>query len=590
MKRLLWILLTCAAVAQTPTLAPTIIHGQSMDTEPSPTVWDQLTAGKLVVVHAEWAGTSSFISPGISDTAGNTWTAIPTTCHAIDGFGRRVGVNAWYAVANATTTDTITVSGLFGVTSFYSTGYGEFDNISGTLDGSGTCNTVTTATASITNLNTTTVNGDLLIGVGAGTATSNNMYAVYPNQLFGGNGASLGQAEYWRVAGLAGSQSTTFFDNLNWNAATAWVLLTFAFEPSTINITTNALFDGSQNHPYQATLQAVGGAGPLTWSNTAGTWPSGCSSSSISSAGVISCTPTSQGMSSLTFQATDGTHTTTRTISWLVGGPFLTPNVTATATGYSTTSGGVGVAQAVLPNACPGDVLVIKESAFTGGGTNSGAGVEPTNGSIDHWNIDCPATFTRLNPITGTPGNQSSFSSAGVITYIGNVTSVCSTTHLSYTLTAAAPTPWGFIFTVAQVRGVQPLVDDGVGTDQAGFASSPLSITTPNLTTQAANEYLFATGINGSGMQNSNIVSLSAPFTTGIPWFCPFALECQVIGEDQSSGTGTFNVTASETQSGGAWQFEQMAADLVGLRPALPPSVVCVPPVTELERRKKRVW
>jgi hypothetical protein len=67
-------------------------------------------------------------------------------------------------------------------------------------------------------------------------------------------------------------------------------------------VTTTTLPDGSVGTAYSSTLQASGGAGALTWSLSAGTLPAGLT---LSAAGVISGTPTTQGNSTFTVQVTD---------------------------------------------------------------------------------------------------------------------------------------------------------------------------------------------------------------------------------------------------------------------------------------------
>ncbi len=68
-------------------------------------------------------------------------------------------------------------------------------------------------------------------------------------------------------------------------------------------ITTTSLTGGSLHHAYSATLQYTGGTVPVTWSVASGSLPAGLS---LSSAGVISGTPTAGGNSTFTVQLADG--------------------------------------------------------------------------------------------------------------------------------------------------------------------------------------------------------------------------------------------------------------------------------------------
>ena len=72
---------------------------------------------------------------------------------------------------------------------------------------------------------------------------------------------------------------------------------------SPLLITTSSLPPGTVNSPYNATLTAVGGLPPYTWSITSGSLPAGLSLDANS--GLISGTPTTPGTSSFTVQVSD---------------------------------------------------------------------------------------------------------------------------------------------------------------------------------------------------------------------------------------------------------------------------------------------
>ena len=75
----------------------------------------------------------------------------------------------------------------------------------------------------------------------------------------------------------------------------------FLSPPAVLTIA-SSLSSGTVNVAYTATLTATGGTAPYTWSVTAGTLPTGLS---LSSAGVLSGTPTVAGSSSVTIQVAD---------------------------------------------------------------------------------------------------------------------------------------------------------------------------------------------------------------------------------------------------------------------------------------------
>jgi hypothetical protein len=77
--------------------------------------------------------------------------------------------------------------------------------------------------------------------------------------------------------------------------------------PSPLTVTTNGLPNGTTGTAYSANLAASGGTSPYTWSLIGGSLPPGLA---LSSAGVISGTPSSAGVFSVTFQAKDSSQQT----------------------------------------------------------------------------------------------------------------------------------------------------------------------------------------------------------------------------------------------------------------------------------------
>ncbi|HET6840959.1 MAG TPA: putative Ig domain-containing protein [Candidatus Angelobacter sp.] len=72
--------------------------------------------------------------------------------------------------------------------------------------------------------------------------------------------------------------------------------------PAPLAITTSSLVAGNINTSYSATLAATGGTTPYTWSVSSGALPAGVG---LSSAGIISGTPTASGSFSFTVQLSD---------------------------------------------------------------------------------------------------------------------------------------------------------------------------------------------------------------------------------------------------------------------------------------------
>jgi hypothetical protein len=109
-----------------------------------------------------------------------------------------------------------------------------------------------------------------------------------------------------------------------------------------VTVTTPALPDGVVGLMYSQTLAAGGGTTPYTWSITSGSLPAGLT---LSSAGVVSGTPTAAGSSTFTVQVTDSTPgqplTATKSFTLRIDTPLsiTTGNLSATV--------GVAFAQAL---------------------------------------------------------------------------------------------------------------------------------------------------------------------------------------------------------------------------------------------------
>src|SRR5262249_10843973 len=78
-----------------------------------------------------------------------------------------------------------------------------------------------------------------------------------------------------------------------------------------LTITTTALPGARVGVAYSATLTATGGTPPYTWSIASGTLPAGLT---LTSAGVISGTPTAIGTSSFTVKVTAGAQNVTQAL------------------------------------------------------------------------------------------------------------------------------------------------------------------------------------------------------------------------------------------------------------------------------------
>jgi CHRD domain-containing protein/putative Ig domain-containing protein len=78
-------------------------------------------------------------------------------------------------------------------------------------------------------------------------------------------------------------------------------------QPASLAVSTTSLANGSIGTAYSQSLVATGGTSPYTWAVTIGTLPAGLT---LSTAGVISGTPTAAGTSSFTVRVTDSAAAT----------------------------------------------------------------------------------------------------------------------------------------------------------------------------------------------------------------------------------------------------------------------------------------
>ena len=234
---------------------------------------------------------------------------------------------------------------------------------------------------------------------------------------------------------------------------------------NTINITTQSLPAGTVNMPYSISLTAVGGVTPYVWT-LSGTLPTGLK---LSSAGVISGTPTATGTSTFTVQVADSEA----------------PPATASAQLTLTISGG-------------GDTGLLKGSyawflnGFSASSqwTIAGSFVADGNGNITSGVVDG-------NSVTGQP-----FSTTITGTY-----AITSNGLNTVTLQGQSwgPVTYAFVLT-AEGNGRLIEYDDATGNGSRG--SGVLRKQDPNAFAldQLSGGYVFGmTGADGSGARMANV-------------------------------------------------------------------------------------
>lgn len=179
-------------------------------------------------------------------------------------------------------------------------------------------------------------------------------------------------------------------------------------------VTTTSLPNAAIATAYSQTLAASGGTAPYTWTLSGGALPAGIS---VSSAGVVSGTPTAAGAFSPTFTVTDSaSHTGTATLSLAVNAP------------------NIAISPGTLPDGIAGTAY--SQTASASGGTapytyarDPAGGALPTGLSLSSGGV-----------LSGTPTVAGSFTFSIKATDSSTGTGAPFSKSMSYTVTIGAPT------------------------------------------------------------------------------------------------------------------------------------------------------
>ncbi|MBI4899572.1 MAG: putative Ig domain-containing protein, partial [Actinobacteria bacterium] len=304
----------------------------------------------------------------------------------------------------------------------------------------------------------------------------------------------------------------------------------------TLSVSPTTLPSGGVGGAYSQTITASGGTGPYTFAVTAGSLPVGLS---LSSAGVLSGTPTAAETFNFTVTATDsGGFTGSRAYSLTVGAPTIT------------------VSPATLPSAVVGGAY--SQTITASGGTGPYA-LAVTAGSV-------PAglSLSSAGVLSGTPTAAGTFNFTVTATDAGGFTG-----SRAYSLTVGAPTitvspatlPSAVVggaysqtitasggtgpYTFAVTAGSFPA---GLSFSSAGVLSgTPTAAGTFNLT-------MTATDANGFTGSRAYSLTVGAPTITVSPATLPNATAGSVYSQTitASGGTGpyAFAVTAGSVPAG----------------------------------------
>ncbi len=138
-----------------------------------------------------------------------------------------------------------------------------------------------------------------------------------------GTTSSLGSVtSQWTLqAGSNSGTATPSRTGLLFTPASVTYSATATVVSDIVIITTSPLPDGQRGQAYSQALTATGGIGTYAWSVTSGALPAGLS---LSTAGLISGTPTAAGVFSFTAQVTSGPKTASRTYQLTIELPAIT--------------------------------------------------------------------------------------------------------------------------------------------------------------------------------------------------------------------------------------------------------------------------
>jgi hypothetical protein len=349
-----------------------------------------------------------------------------------------------------------------------------------------------------------------------------------------------------------------------------------------LSIVTTSFSNGTVGVAYTQTLQATGGTGSYTWSVTAGSLPAGLS---LSTAGILSGTPTSAATSNFTVQVASGSSSATEALGVTITlAPLAITSTTLPAavvgTPYADTLkvvGGTGVyAWSLLSGSLPGLTLfgdgIISGVAVTTGTYN--LVVQVTSGTqtaMQALSVTITgsaslaiATTSLTGGIVGTAYSQALQATGGTGSYVWSVVSgsvPTGTTLSSMGVISGTPTTAATSNFTVQVTSGSATATQALSVSVVAASTLPVSITTttlPSATVGAAYaQTLQATGGNGTYMWSLMGGSLPAGLTLSsggvvsgtlatypVPVAGRFSFLVQVASGTQTAAV-TLNITVS---------------------------------------------
>lgn len=270
MKYLFLLALCGALFAQNNDFAPAFVQSTKAGTvNTNPSFDKNVGSGDMEVLACDWPNGAQSISP--TSTLGTSFTLKPASPITLSDSGGTINMQMAYGQASSSGAETITIGGT--ATNFTCSAVELAPQSGGSLsfDTSNSATQSVNPTWTISDSVTTGTNGDILVSAASTWFASVNIYSN-TDQIVTGTGGFRGFSMGAHSVGNAGSYTTTY--NVNQNngvgSGSAFGLITLAFAPSAITITTKTLPDGAQTTAYGACLKAVGGSGAYTWSALSG--------------------------------------------------------------------------------------------------------------------------------------------------------------------------------------------------------------------------------------------------------------------------------------------------------------------------------